>query len=102
MTLVEFLLAQIAEDEEDLEEEDVSGHCDYLVGRHYDNERVRAECEAKRRIVNRHRNCGTGYGYCDDGGHGWDDEDGPGCGDLADLASVYADRPGYDPAWRTA
>jgi hypothetical protein len=68
-----------------------------LVGYRFD--RVLAECEAKRRIVERHKDCGTGYGYCDDGGHGWGGDEGLGCADLADLASVYAAHPDYSEEW---
>lgn len=66
----------------------------------HDPDRVLAECQAKRRIVERHDACGAGDGYCDDGGHGWDDEGGPRCSDLADLASAFADHADFDPAWR--
>ena len=63
--------------------------------------RVLAEVDAKRRALTRHRQCGTGIGHCDDGGHAWDEEDGPrGCADLADLALPYADDADYDEAWR--
>ena len=85
MTLVEFPTARIGEDE--------------AVAR-YSPTRTRAlaECEAKRRIVARHKLCGTGIGYCDDGGHGWD-EDSPGCADLSDLALPYADHADYREEW---
>ena len=61
--------------------------------------RVLREVEAKRRILERHRGCGSGIGYCDDGGHGWDGTD-PGCAEMEDLAAPYSDHPGYDPRWK--
>ena len=70
------------------------------IARH-DPARVLREIDAKRRILARHTNCGTGIGYCDDGGHAWDDEDGPrGCADLADLARPYSDHPQFREEWR--
>lgn len=62
--------------------------------------RVLRDVEAKRRIVERHADCGSGGGYCDDGGHGWDHLPGGGCAELADLAVVYADHPDYREEWR--
>lgn len=58
--------------------------------------RVVREVEAKRRIVERHAQCGTGSGYCDDGGHGID---GVGCPDLLDLAVPFSAEPGYKQEW---
>jgi len=63
-----------------------------------DPARVLREVEAKRRILERHRDCGSGVGYCDDGGHGSDGED-PGCAEMEDLAAPYSDHPDYDPSW---
>jgi hypothetical protein len=66
----------------------------------HDPARVLAEVDAKRRILARHEQCGTGHGYCDDGGHGWRLDDGtPVCGDKLDLTRPYADRPGYRSEW---
>lgn len=59
------------------------------IARH-DPARVLAECEAKRRIVEKYdhaRDCGQAPG-------GWLEE----C--VAYLAAVYADHPDYDEAWR--
>ncbi|MFE5958897.1 DUF6221 family protein [Streptomyces rubiginosohelvolus] len=61
---------------------------------------VIADLDAKLAIVNRHTACGTGNGYCDDGGHGWDDSEGGGCADLADLAQPFAGHPDYKDEWR--
>ena len=70
------------------------------IARH-DPARALREVEAKRRVLARHTGCGTGIGYCDDGGHAWDDEDGPrGCADLADLVAVYSDHPQFREEWR--
>lgn len=62
----------------------------------FDPRRVLREVEAKRGAVDMHEDCGSGAGYCDDGGHGID---GIGCPDLLLLAAVYRDHPDYDPAW---
>lgn len=53
MTLTEFLLARIADDEEDVADDEPwdGGMCQANVGVHYSRDRVLAECEAKRRIV---------------------------------------------------
>lgn len=63
----------------------------------WDPARVLAECDAKRRIVARHSDTYTG-----DNGYQWcrrDDDHVP-CWDLRDLATPYADRPGYLDEWR--
>ncbi|MFE2973361.1 DUF6221 family protein [Streptomyces sp. NPDC059258] len=60
---------------------------------------VLADLDAKLAIVGRHVACGTGNGYCDDGGHGWDDLEGGGCADLADLARPFAGHPDYQESW---
>lgn len=61
---------------------------------------VLADLDAKLAIVARHERCGSMVGYCDDGGHGWDDVEGGGCGDLGDLALPFAAHPDYDERWR--
>ncbi|MDX2550102.1 DUF6221 family protein [Streptomyces stelliscabiei] len=63
---------------------------------------VLADLDAKLSIVARHSRCGSGTGYCDDGGHGWDwdDVEGGGCGDLGDLARPFANHPDYEDRWR--
>ncbi|MET0489086.1 MAG: DUF6221 family protein [Acidimicrobiales bacterium] len=55
----------------------------------FDAARILAECEAKRRIVERHS-------ACDDVSYG----DASTCPDMRDLAAVYADHRDYDEAWR--
>ncbi|MGW0837565.1 DUF6221 family protein [Streptomyces prunicolor] len=61
---------------------------------------VLADLEVKLSIVARHERCGSMVGYCDDGGHGWDDVGGGGCGDLGDLALPFAAHPDYDERWK--
>lgn len=106
----DFLLARIAGDEEAAREfaavlltrelEPDSGSITFPfeeAGGPGDPSRVLARCKADRRIVELHQGCGYGTGFCDDGGHGWDDG---GCANLALLALPYADHPDYDETWR--
>jgi hypothetical protein len=104
MTLTEFLVLQVAEDETDLATEN------WWFPTGLTRVRLEAECEAKRRIIDLHAiDCWVGTGP--DG----DDEyfcagcmgtgtagtpDGVVCPTLAALAVVYADRPGYLDEWR--
>lgn len=55
MTLAEFLLARIAEDEEDLENSRIGDSPEWWMPDMWNRERAEAECEAKRRIVEEHR-----------------------------------------------
>lgn len=83
-----------------------------------DNTRVLAECEAKRRIVERHAARGGAEDWMDDDwlsgmsederrGHcGWCTYDNrvvqfP-CADLHSLASIYADHPDFREEWRVS
>ena len=117
--LAEFLLARIAEDQEDaargyLKAEPPRG---YDPG--WDNRatvglppvvalRVLAECDSKRRIVSRHRRTDPDHwdpGACE--GCGWTgDPDFPRtgrdevCPELADLALAYVNHPDYRDGWR--
>ncbi|GEB16678.1 hypothetical protein NSI01_49930 [Pimelobacter simplex] len=59
-------------------------------------DRVLAECKAKRRIVELHEP-GPGA-WCSET---CDSESPIGCDTLLALASVYADCPDFNPAWRT-
>ena len=128
MTITEFLLARIAEDE---------AHAGLCSGIHhladvevgvdettplygktpFDGTRVLAECEAKRRIVDEHRTYGEWARQAFDG---WtsiigDDPWCVGCGYIEDeprvthvdqcvtlraLAAIYADSPDYREEWR--
>lgn len=120
MTITEFLLARIAEDEDLVtpaspREDRVGGNgIDWAeVGAIREvlmvsESRVRAECAAKRRIVGEHRTRAAAYtgmtvesypccDVCSAGGEY------PGvypCATLCALASVYADHPDFDPAWK--
>jgi hypothetical protein len=105
MTLTEFLLARIAENEEQIPDvrawmvrEQAKVHpAQFVVAWMMHPETMRAECEAKRKLVE--------WAQYDD----WTDPDynghlnAPGSdrGDvLTWLAAVYADHPDYDEAWR--
>lgn len=90
MTLTDFLLARVAEDEASLP----SGFDCW-----YKPERYVAECAAKRAIVELHEDvrgscmtCGaiTAIGYKED----WP------CDTIKALAQPYADHPDFDEAWR--
>src|SRR5881398_3489394 len=86
LTIAEFLLARIAEDVEDLEPSRIGDGPEWWMPDAWTRERGLAECEAKRKIVELHQQCGSGTGYCDDGGHGYDP--GEGCGTLAGVVAV--------------
>jgi len=105
MTLAEFLLARIAEDEvvaraamvdDGLIRAAIRAN-DAAKGRaadvahiaRHDPARVLAECEAKRRIMGLHN-------PCDD----WSFGDASNCPELSVLASVYADHAYYHDEWR--
>lgn len=121
MTITEFLLARIAEDEavarEALAEPWAAGSWTPEV---YDDgirnravafapERVLAECETKRRIIELHDHVeqtytdtpGVEFGctICHIGAHG-EDFNGGWCDTVRALALPYADHPDYDEAWR--
>ena len=90
MTIAEFLLARIAEDEEWVRHpdwcravaDDQACDCDGPA-------RVLAECEAKRRIVERE----PLWNDPPEVRELYDDT-------LRDLAAIYADHPDYDEEWR--
>ena len=121
MTLTEFLLARIAEDEEEIGAE-IFGHDDsagpngigwaevgaineVLLSSH---RRALAECEAKRRIVALHREAvdedaggnrfSTGCTEC--GGEGFGETVPWPCPTILYLAAIYADHPDYREEWR--
>jgi hypothetical protein len=104
MTLADFLLARLREDEKTARlccytDQPWIGLVDYQ-GAHYlglSCARIRADVHAKWRIVKLHATCGTGTGCCDDGRGG---ADGIGCTTLAYLALPYATHPDYRPEWR--
>ncbi len=96
MTLTEFLLARIAEDEAGARQGQRHGGVQAAVCT-----RVLAECEAKRRIVELHadggRNAWIGdrfVNWCTADKATWP------CQTLRLLALPYTDHPGFDPVWR--
>lgn len=96
VTLTDFLLARIAEDEEWAKHRDIVTFG--LDDSHMNPARVLAECEAKRRIVQR---CAEVMGESDPRAS-LDDE---GWASLMwemmyDLATVYVDHPDYREEWR--
>jgi hypothetical protein len=100
MTLTEFLLARIAEDDEI----GCLGEGEYSTCADLTERRV-VECEAKRRIVAEHIENGGYCETCSDGYHGFDCEGGweepfP-CPTLRALALPYADHPSFQEEWRT-
>lgn len=97
MSITEFLLARIAEDE---------GLTKYQRPHDLGNARWAAECEAKRRIVALHpdrgwekcETCPTGAVRVEYGEPMQPLDDWP-CFTLRVLAAVYADHPDYDQGW---
>lgn len=109
--LVEFLRRCLAEDEQTI----IKASGDYLYGDGHGDAVYRwferwspiepgpmlADVDIKRRILARHADCGLGHGYCDDGGKGWELDDGtPMCADKLDLAQSFAGREGWREEWR--
>ena len=92
--LAAFLLARIEEDE------DCSRYRIGIGDRHglwqCEPERILAECEAKRRIIEEHAST-TRSDPCD--AHNANYETIP-CDNLLYLAAVYADHPDYREEWR--
>jgi len=86
MSIVEFLLARIAEDEE-------------VAQARHDPARVLAECEAKRRIVGLHERR-PDWPDCQECGDRDYQKPWP-CSTLRLLALPYSDHPDYRPEWRT-
>ena len=123
MTLTEFLLARVAEDEAVARDAGERRGLPYesplyVVDDNYRHdqvgiypERVLAECEAKRRIVGIHEldpievyswgTTGGGCGLCDHscetGGDTWGHDP---CETLKALALPYADHPDYRQEWK--
>lgn len=113
MSITEFLLARIAEDEAvavaaEPHEEWISvgkiedsgmGTADGEHVARWSPARVLAECEAKRRIVELHSGDAEWCGWTQ-GGDGTHADMGDDCDTLLALAQPYADHPDFDPAWR--
>lgn len=124
MTLTDWLLARIAEDEGVVRRANGTGFdlgvgldVDYIGGLpsgiHIDPARVLAECEAKRRIVEEHKMMPVrepSYGLydgCCETCTAWGEYGGPNedktlnyCPTLRLLALPYADHPDYDEEWK--
>jgi hypothetical protein len=105
-TLTDFLLARIAEDEAVAREKTMQTPMDCALewdsdrdyGERYlmvDPARVLAECEARRRIVERAEHL-----HNPEGDTGVAAAFGEAVYICAILAAVYADHPDYDEAWR--
>lgn len=99
MTLIEFLLARIYDDEAAIYHLPPPGQDGSVQTRsptvnaylaRWNPERTLAECEAKRGIIERHQ--------CDLPTHSPDYRARPAV--LRDLAAVYADHPDYQEDWR--
>jgi hypothetical protein len=113
LTITEFLLARIAEDEAVAGYGESARGDDWALGWVYDQgdaieirrSRVLAECEAHRRIVEEHTSDWIGCERCvlgvtvEWGDPEVDYYDGP-CLTMRALASVYADHPDYREEWR--
>lgn len=117
MTLTEFLLARLADDErvarglddrDDTVESGLEVHDEPGLGAELviSKTRLLAECEAKRRLVELHSGDAEWCGYSH-GGMGTHGDMGYGpeplpvdCDTIKVLALPYADHPDYDTAWR--
>ena len=106
VTITEFLLARIAEDEEQAtrSKAEVAAGKKFAVFASWINltaDRMLAECEAKRRIVDLAQSVDGDERYAAEviGGVDGDTVDTDGADILRALASVYADHPEFDEAW---
>jgi uncharacterized protein DUF6221 len=66
---------------------------------HHDPAWVLRDIAAKRAALKRHARCGSGIGWCDDGGHGIPPEFG-GCFDLREIALVDEAHADFSPLWK--
>lgn len=87
--LMEFLLARIAEDERDWTANPHAWDEIQYMLTGLTQERMFAECEAKRRIIALHT-------PCDD----WSYGDASTCPELIALAQPYADHPDFRQEWK--
>lgn len=103
MTITEFLLARIAEDEAGARRGLLCGEAhptaDVYHPDGHPDPRAERECEAKRRIVAEHPLDDEGFCY-DDATHSHGCKWHWPCPTLRALASVYADHPDYHEEWR--
>jgi hypothetical protein len=121
MSLTEFLLARIAEDETWANDSASPDYSDLEPGTPGHSGRILAECEAKRRIVEMHSKTAISWStpdgrlakgdeerlvYCEhcsfhEQYEGFNDYEEPSpCPTLRILALPYADHPDYQPEWR--
>ena len=110
LTLADFLLARIAEDEEVAQAAAsavgrplIDYHLDLAEARHiarWDPARVLAECEAKRRIVEHHSSSGDDWPLCAICTEVGPDAQGWPCLTLLLLALPYSDHGDYREEWR--
>jgi hypothetical protein len=126
MTITEFLLSHIAEDEavarEAIAMREAVHYADPKTATRPDYdfqawpdigvpavivgpERVLRECEAKRQVIGRHKPEAffdapddSFCGHCQEGGNRGLFP----CPDLRTLATIYSDHPDFDPEWRRA
>ncbi len=108
LTLTDFLLARIAEDEALADRAGSFNGPEAMRNDNYGNltvqpSRIRAECEAKRAIVELHdrqHECSTydRFGEVDNCTWCLGASD---CSTICALAAVYADHPDYRGAWAT-
>jgi hypothetical protein len=90
--LAAWLLEQIAQDErENSAADEPPDWCDRSAGAHYEYDRILAECEAKRGIVEACRPYAVRYFSTDGEAVAW--------GVLTTLTLPYVDRPGYRQEW---
>lgn len=89
LTLTAFLLARIAEDEENVEGDWLGGDGGLHIISTPMHQRLRAECEAKRRIVALFPHAADGDGWNNAGEEV-----------LCLLALPYADHPDYREEWK--
>ena len=101
MTLIEFLLARIAEDEAAAGRGGWHNGGGVFANDNYgcllvQPDRVLAECEAKRSIIEMHDAMPAENVYCMtcDENHDWP------CATLKTVAAVYADHPDFREEWR--
>lgn len=103
MTIVEFLLARLAQDEAEINEARISESPDWWEPSCWSRKRALAEIKAKRRIVEHHSLVEFADGrvvcdVCSESGT-WDPYP---CRTLQMIAAVYEDHPDYNNEWAVA
>ena len=100
MTITEFLLARITEDETNIEGDWAAGDGGLHIISTAMHSRMQAECAAKRAIIEMCPEVSLAHkGIEVEMGHGEPDPD---LGEqiLRTLAATYADHPDYQPEWK--